>query len=537
MKNILTVVATFWLFLGASVHALQQGAPSDAETSATRAGAATLEDALKTITEDDCFDNVMVLASNEMAGRGTMTEGFDRAAEFVELQLETLGYVPAQGDSFRVPVSLTCIVGGKDCTVMVSGLKDDDETPPLAIEKDFVPVFGSQELAAKGEAVFIGYGIDSKKEKWDDIKEKDIKGKIVFVFTREPRADDAKAKTFDGTKPTRYSRVDQKVREVMAAGAIGLVLVPDPGILAAEDRPMPGMVPFVDASGRGVQIMKGGNNALGDIPVMSVSREVAGRIFDTDIAAYHKSMNKKKKPKLLKAKKGIEVLLEVQWASETRDTFNLAALLPGQNTGDEVLVLGSHLDHVGFDVLQDGLSMVLRPGADDNASGSAALLEVAQALSGTQPQIDILFLWFTGEELGLLGSREYCKDPIYPHEKTIAMFNMDMVGRGEAKKVNIGGLWKEPGWAKLVKDTHKRIKSRLKMDNEQGRDLYGRSDQFSFYQQDVVALFFFEADLNSNKMYHQPTDVPVSIDGKKMSDIAKLFTALTWVVAYEGERP
>lgn len=538
MKTSLSaLLAVCWLALFAAPVLAGAQAKQEPQTTAERAGATTLEEAIATITEDDCRDKVMILAAPGMAGRGTMTEGYNRAASFVEEQLEALGYQPAQGDSFRVPVALSCIVGGEECAFMVSGLKSKEEQPPLVVEEDFVPVLGSPTMAAKGEPVFIGYAISSKKEKWVDIKSKNVKGKVVFAFTREPRADDPKAKTFDGTEPTRYSAVAQKAKEVLDAGGIGLVLVPDPGILEEEDRPMPGMVPFVDASGRGLQIMKGPNLALPGIPVMSVSRELASRIFDTDITAYYHSMNKKKKPKLLKAAKGVEVLLDVSWATESRETFNLAALLPGQLQNGEVLVLGSHLDHVGFDVLQDGLSMVLRPGADDNASGSAALLEVAEALSGTHPQVDILFLWFTGEELGLLGSREYCDDPIYPHEMTVAMFNMDMVGRGDESKINIGGLWDLPQWTKLIKKMHKRIKSRLKMDNQQGRDLFGRSDQYSFFQKGVVSLFFFEADLASNKVYHQPGDVPETIDAKKMSEIAKLFTALTWAVAYEGERP
>jgi len=158
-------------------------------------------------------------------------------------------------------------------------------------------------------------------------------------------------------------------------------------------------------------------------------------------------------------------------------------------------------------------------------------------LAPHKPKHDILFLWFTGEELGLLGSRKYCENPLVPHEQTIAMLNMDMVGRGDTKKVNIGGLWSRPRWADFVEAQHKRIKSKLKMDNEQGRDLYARSDQYSFHTQDVVGLFFFEADLETNKSYHQPSDVGESIDGKKMSLIAQLFTACAWAIAYEGQRP
>jgi hypothetical protein len=533
-RSLLLLLSICCLALSANA---QQVPKPDTATTAKSAGVSSMEAAVATITEKECYEHVQVLAAPEMAGRGTMSEGFDRAADYVEAQLEALGYSPAAGESYRIPISLNCIVGGEDCGFIIAGLKGDDDAPALVIEKDFVPVLGSQELMARGEPVFIGYAIDSKKDKWVDIKEKSVKGKVVFAFTREPRADDPKAKTFDGPQPTRHSMVRQKAKEVADAGGLGLVLVPDPGILDADDRPMPGMVPYVDDSGRALNAFKGQRFGFASIPVMSVSREVAGRIFDTDINDYYKSMNKKKKPKLLKAKKGVEVLLEVDWDKATRETYNLAALLPGTSGNGEVLVLGSHLDHVGFDVMMDGMSMVVRPGADDNASGSAAMLEVAEALAGTRPEIDILLLWFTGEELGLLGSREYCEDPLIPLEKTVAMFNMDMVGRGDTKKINIGGLWDLPHWEDMIKDVHKRIKSKLKMDNEQGLELKDRSDHASFVNKGVVGLFFFEADLNSNKMYHQPSDQAESIDGKKISMIAQLFTACAWAVAYEGVRP
>ncbi|MCP4772273.1 MAG: M28 family peptidase, partial [Planctomycetes bacterium] len=460
-RSLLLVLASYCLV--ASVSAQKLSKPEG--TTAESAGVASMEAAVATISEKECYDHVQVLASPEMSGRGTMSAGFDLAAEYVEAHLESLGYQPAAGESYRVPISLNCIVAGENCGFMISGLKKKEDAPPLVVEQDFVPVLGSQELMAKGEPVFIGYAIDSKKDKWVDIKGKSIKGKIVFAFTREPRADDPKAKTFDGPQPTRHSMVRQKAQEVADAGGLGLVLVPDPGILAADHRPMPGMVPYVDDSGRALNAFKGRRFGFASIPVMSVSREVAGEVFGTDITDYYHSMNKKKKPKLLKAKKGIEVLLEVEWDKATRETYNLAALLPGTSGNGEVLVLGSHLDHVGFDVMMDGMSMVVRPGADDNASGSAAMMEVAEALAGTRPEIDILLLWFTGEELGLLGSREYCEDPLIPLEKTVAMFNMDMVGRGETKKINIGGLWELPQWEDMIKDVHKRIKSKLKMDN------------------------------------------------------------------------
>lgn len=510
--------------------------PQEPETpELTQAPPLTLEAAIASITAEECADHVAVLADPLMQGRGTLTAGFERAAEYVESNLRAWGYEPAYGMDYRMPVSLNCLIGGERCAILLS-LDGEESVRKLEIEKDFVPVLGSQELAARGEPIFVGYAIDAKKEKWVDIKGRSVKDKIVFAFSREPRADDPKSKTFDGEESTQYSEIRRKALTVEEAGGLGLVIIPDPGIEPDDSKPLAGMVPLVDDNKQAQRFLRRPRFAMPKIPVMSVSRDVAAEIFGKDMNEVWRSMDKRKKAQQLKARKS-EVLLEVHWASEMRPTFNLAAVLRPEVPTEEVVVLGAHLDHVGFDVMSDSLRMVVRPGADDNASGSAALLEVAQALASSRPQVNVLLLWFCGEELGLLGSREYCRKPIFPHQSTIAMLNMDMVGRGEEEKINIGGLWDRPGWTDFVEAQHERIDSPLEMDNMQGRDLYARSDQFSFHREDVVGLFFFEADLNSNKDYHQPTDFADRIDGEKMAHIARLFTACAWALAYEGVRP
>ncbi|MBC8371283.1 MAG: M28 family peptidase [Planctomycetes bacterium] len=494
----------------------------------------SLNDALATITADDCFDKVNVLAAPDMMGRGTLSVGFDKAAAYVEQQLLEYGLVFATGDSFRLPFNLNCLVAADNC--LISFPPQDIDPEKLSILDQFAPVVGSAETIASGNAVFVGYAINSRNDRWLDLNPAKVKGKIVFAFTREPRASDAKYKKFKGADPTRYSQLSSKARAVADAGGVGLVLVPDPNLVAEPGIVLPHTTPFVNTSGvEASSFFK--RSGFPDIPVMTVSRDFASLLFETDIDKYFAKIEKKLRPTLLSADKKLLVTMNVAFENKDVEAYNLAAMIKGDGSSDETLILGAHLDHVGLDPAADQATMTLRPGADDNASGSASLLEVAQAMAPYKPKHDILFLWFTGEELGLLGSRAYCDKPLVAHEKTIAMFNMDMVGRGAAKKINIGGLWSRPQWEKFIKKQHKRIKSKLKMDNDQGRDLYARSDQYSFHDKGVVGLFFFEADLNENKFYHQPTDVPQSIDSKKMSMISRLFAACAWAVAYDGVRP
>lgn len=538
LRLLLGLTAATWLLTPLAVA--QEAKP---EPSAEEAPAEVIDPkvafkkVLKTITEKECYELVQTLAGPEMRGRGTMTPGFDKAADFVIAELTALGYEGA-GDkgSFRLPINLSCLVPGEDCAFDWSSRTEEEN--PAKVEQDFVPVLGTAALAAEGEAVFVGYAIDSKKDKWVDIKPRDVKGKIVFAFTREPRADDRKSKRFEGAESTRESSIQRKAQAVFDAGGIGLVLVPDPGLVPESNLPLPGMVPYVTRGAANPQGIAG-IVKMPEIPVVSVSREIAAKIFATDIDAYAASMDKRLKPKLLEAGSEARVSFTVSLRSSSRQAYNIGAVIRGSSGDGSVVVLGAHLDHVGFDMLtpDESLRTSIHPGADDNASGSAALLEVAEAFAGYQPQVDVLFLWFTGEEVGLLGSQEYCKDPLYPHENTIAMLNMDMVGRGEDDLINIGGLWSRPEWETLIKKVHKRSRSRLKMDNDQGRDLYARSDQYSFHQEGVPGLFFFEADLNKNKVYHKVGDVAETIDGKKMARIAQLFAATAWVLAFEGERP
>jgi len=499
-----------------------------------------LDSRLATITESDCFARVEILAAPEMAGRATLSLGLDLAATYVEEELAALGLEPAGPDgAWRAPYPVTVLRAAEDTGFEWTPPKSEPVELKLGVH--FQPIPGAPTLdKVVGEPLFVGWSIDARKEGWEDLKSKNVKGKIVFAFTREPRADDPKDKRFDGLDPTRHSTLRSKARAAEAAGAIALVLVPDPGAFPDPNAVIPQLIPVLIPGNVPIdQLLKAGG--LPSLPIASVSREVASRIFDEDLDKFHASLEKRRKPKHLAApKKGkvkTEISLWFDWERGKEEAFNLAARIPGKGDNPQTVVLGAHLDHVGYNHFWDKGRMRLHPGADDNASGSAALLEVAEALAGCEPEDDILFLWFSGEENGLLGSRAYCEEPLYPLESTVVMLNMDMVGRGDSKVANVGGLWDRPAWKMLLLKQARRIKSKLRLDLVQGRDLYGRSDQYSFHQKGVPGLFFFEADLDKNPVYHKPGDVPETMDGEKIARIARLFMATAWAVAVEGARP
>lgn len=487
------------------------------------------------IQEKSVSATLAVLGGRSMQGRGTFSPGLDRAAAFVEEQLKLLGYEPAGLDGgFRLPYELDCVAPAPECSVRWTGMPEGEAAPQLGTA--FVPMLGSHDGAAEAPAVLAGYGIQSKDENWSDYKAKDVKGKILFCLTREPWADDVKQKRFAGAEPTPDSGLRAKALAAAEAGATGIVFVPDLALEEDDSRALLGAHAYPTARGIGLEEARRYFD-LPPFPVMSVSREVASAIFGADIRAYQAEIEKKKKSRLLDTGKE-KVRIEARFQKAPYPAYNLAARLRGGAANGEALVLGAHLDHVGWGVTQElgGSRLQIFPGADDNASGSTALLEVARAFAGAAPQIDVLFLWFSAEELGLLGSQAYCEKPLYPMEKTVAMFNMDQIARTDPKEFNVGGAWENKTWAEFVQDQAKRAKCKLKIDFKAGRDLFARSDQYSFFQKNVPALFFFEGNIEQNPVYHKPGDVVETIDCGKTTEIARAFAACAYAIAVEGAR-
>ncbi|TAH38437.1 MAG: M28 family peptidase [Planctomycetota bacterium] len=499
-------------------------------------GDAERDAALKTITAKECAVRVETLAGPEMQGRGTPSAGLEKAARYVEEELAACGLEPAGPEgSYRLPYQLYCAVAdpqGKAQWTDAAGA-----VQALELGTDFVPVPGSRPGAVRGVPVFAGYAIDASKEEWRDFASGKARGKLVFAFTREPRADDPKLKRFDGAEPTEASTFASKLRAVAEAGGIGLVLVPDPALDLDPGATVPDLVPL--PLPRNFSAARLGQLAgWPDVPVISMSRRAAEAIFATDLGKHHADLDKRLRPKLLQAPEGVVVEYDAGLVEQEVPYFNLAARIRGSSGSGAVLILGAHLDHVGWNHGDDAGRMRIHPGADDNASGSAVLLEVAQACAALPPpQDDVLFLWFTGEERGLLGSRAYCEEPLYPHTQALAMLNMDMVARNDPRLLNVGGLWDRPEWARFLRKQARAIRSDLELDFDQGRDLYQRSDHFAFHEHNVPALFFFEGDLNKNEVYHRPGDVAETVDPGKMERIGRLFAATAYALMWEGERP
>lgn len=210
-------------------------------------------------------------------------------------------------------------------------------------------------------------------------------------------------------------------------------------------------------------------------------------------------------------------------------TQNIIAMQPGRDPelSKEAVIIGAHFDHLGK---KNGKIYF---GADDNASGIAGLLEIAEAFSRMpiKPLRTIIFIAFTAEELGLLGSDHYVKNPTFPLKKTVAMINLDMISRNEPNNVTVIGSNRSPGLDALNKAANEEIGLTLEYG---GEGYFTRSDQYSFARHDIPVIFY---NTKSHKDYHRNTDISEKINPEKIARISRLAFLLAWQVANMNERP
>ena len=258
------------------------------------------------------------------------------------------------------------------------------------------------------------------------------------------------------------------------------------------------------------------------------------------IAALVKTIDSTGRPasKALKA----HVELEVTIDKTIIPARNVVGVVRGTLYPDEYVVIGAHYDHVGyFDAPADAMDTArgeidtIYNGADDNASGTTALLLNAEAFGSLpqerRPARSILFIAFSGEEKGLFGSRAYVAEPLVPIEKTVAMLNMDMVGRNHPDSVSIAGRSRSPELSAMAEEANRSEPMTIAYDLE---GMFFRSDQASFAQKQIPVLFFSSGQ---HPDYHMVSDSPDKIDNQKLAHIARLCFRTAWLVAESPDRP
>ncbi|MBL8842456.1 MAG: M28 family peptidase [Planctomycetes bacterium] len=514
--------AALLLLLGAPSG---RATPAHRGTSASAAAAevtlpAPLKSALETIVVDDLKRHETFLTSAECAGRDTLQPGLEKARDYLVDHHKKFGLESGHSDgSYLFEYELPAIVfGAEDHLAVMKGQAVDAFLPGV----DFVPVRRSGSGTVEGDVVFCGYGIVDAEEGYDDWKGIDVKGKVVALLLHEPR-ETKKGRPFKGVDWTDHARISHKGRAAAERGAAAVLLFTDP------------------ANHDDLSVLKGEHPRYGSldpkrdcpIPVVHCSGAIGDRLFGPgQLLSWQKAIDAKLAG-APRAVEGARVRLEVKLSGTQAKTHNVIAVKRGSDPllRDEWIVLGAHYDHIGVDEYGR-----IFHGADDNGSGTSCLLEIGEALGqqGVEVKRSVLLIHFSGEEHGLLGAAAWCKAPLFPAEKTLAMVNMDMVGRGRPKEIDAAGLAYSADFQALVRKATTLSRARLKV-GEGGMQYFKRSDQFEFWRLGIPVLFFMEPEEHPD--YHQVTDTMEKIVFGKVAETAKLVTALTWLLGEAERRP
>lgn len=448
--------------------------------------------------------HVRTLAADEMEGRGIGTKGLDLAADYVAAQMKEAGLEPG-GDgkgSWFQPLEMTTGVSLGEKNALEMGRAS---LAPVKIDEGWRPLDLSESGFVAAEIVFAGYGITAPELSWDDYAGVDVKGKIVLVLRHEPGEKDPHS-PFNGADLTRYSEIRMKAINARVHGAVGMILVND---VAAHD-------------GTDALVKLGtdtGAAASGVIAVHATRKAVDAALAGTTVAALEKKISDSGKP-ASQPLAPAHASLTVELTKTKKPVKNVIGFLRGSDPAlaQEAVVIGAHYDHLGMggsDSLDPNKVGTPHNGADDNASGTAALLAIAKSFGqGPRPKRSLVFIAFTAEEAGLGGSSWYVNHPTWPIEKTIAMLNMDMVGRMRDKKVVVFGAVTGKEFGAVLEAANQE-----KLSVTATGDGYGPSDQTVFYAKDIPVLHFFTG---AHADYHRTTDDTEKIDSEGLAQIARL---------------
>ena len=464
------------------------------------------------------------LASDELQGRNTPGPGLDSAAAYIAREFARSGARPVRG-SYYQPVHLNIISLGDTNALRVSvdGVGED-----FAIKDDFTPFDNTGDGEVEGELVFAGYGISAPEYKYDDYAGLDVRGKIVLVLRHEPGEEDSSS-VFLGKKTTEYSNVTSKTRQALERGARAVLVMTDPlnhTSLTPRGFPWPSLSKLIPRDALPMRLAVEGTEK---VPVVHVGEKVMNRLFGSvdSLVRLQASIDREFTPRSF-LMKGVRVRVRTSIVVKDLPTQNVVGVFEGSDSVlvKELVVVGAHYDHVGVKRNTKAGEDSVFNGADDNASGTAALLEVARAFGsmGRAPRRSVLLIAFTGEEKGLFGSEYYVRKPLYPLAATKAMLNMDMVGRGTSDSLQLIGAGEGSALLATTRGENRPSEFVLTPTALTG----GGSDHMSFAKHGIPVIFYHTG---LHEEYHKVTDHADLIDTLKVARVADLVFRTAWRTA------
>lgn len=427
--------------------------------------------------------HVRYLASDELGGRGPGQPGIELAAEYIATKFREYGLKPGgvEGTYFQpFDVSRGRKLDKEQARLEINGVSIEAE-----VGKNWTPFPFTALADVEAPLAFAGYGIEDTDGGYNDYEGFDATGKVLLIFRYEPRKVEGETRTTP--EATRNAHFERKVSLAAAKGAKGLIVVNPPGRSPSDE----------------LYTFAGGNETY-DIPCVHVKRELAAAVLAAAklpaLEELEDKLETERKP--LSRDLGLTAKISPGVTKNSIHTRNVLGWLEGDGSTDEVIVVGAHYDHLGVSkrMFSGTGDEEIHNGADDNASGTSGVLEMARVIaSGPKLRRHVLFMTFSAEEMGLLGSRHYVRTPTVELERIKAMVNFDMIGRLNEERFLIYGIGTAPEFKAVVD----RACEEAGLTYRAAKSLPGNSDHASFQAKKIPVLFPFTG---LHKQYHQPED-------------------------------
>lgn len=481
-------------------------------------------------SEQRLRQDITYLASAECEGRGPNTKGLDRAADYIANEFKKAGLAPAgpEGSYFQ-PFTIPGSTLQGEPSLVLTGPQGQQIRLARGVHYDAMGLGGSGNLAG-ASVVFAGYGVGSEMAGYDDYDGIDVTGKVVVVLRNVPRAGSAELSRQLRAQAPFVAKLARAGRQ----GAGAVLFVNNIEMARDGDDPLSFFYTALDQSPDPVKT-----------PAFFMRRSVLEMMLNSatgqDLDDVERSIDRDYKPHSLELK-GWTISLSADVQRGRIALKNVVGVLEGKGPlAQQTVVIGAHYDHLGYGIggsLSSSRKPAIHHGADDNGSGTTAVLELARRFAA-QPDRQgrrLVFMLFSGEELGLLGSKHYCKEPIFPLQDTAAMFNLDMVGRlrSDAKNPRDRLLVEGSNTAKVFDELLTALNPKHDFLLVKSENLPANSDHFSFYQKKIPVLFFWTG---IHVDYHKPSDTADKINVIGMRRIADLSEEVITRLATMEKRP
>ena len=534
-------------------------------------------------------EHVRFLASDELEGRGVETEGINKAADYIAEHFKTIGLRvdSYNGTAFQpFEISTDVKIGEpEDNYLTIIGPKASDDSPnvyELTMGFEFNPLAIGASGAFDADVVYVGYGIEAPDLNFDEYADLDVKGKVVVVVRKEPQQSNPDS-VFDGIKASRHATFQAKISNAYQKGAAAVIMVNDAGesqrylsglkhalsqysaqlkalTTAFEEIETPTMSQVSkhkealreaatnisetvsELNGDGDAILEfdeaGSPSGRKSMPVYFARRSVIDPLikasFGKTLAEIESEVDETLKP-FVGTLTGYRIKGSASLIQEKANVKNVIGVLEGRGKlKDETVVVGAHYDHLGYGGRGSlaPWTMDIHNGADDNSSGTAGMLEIASLVAAGKStnRRRVVFIAFSAEERGLIGSAYYVNNPLFKLTNTVAMINLDMIGRLTDNKFIITGTGTSDVWPGLI-DQANQIPQ---FDITRQPEGTGPSDHQSFYLKDIPVLHLFTG---LHEFYHRPSDDVEIVNFEGMAKVVRFGASITKELQTSDDRP